>query len=171
MWNKCVGFRLVVFLVLTLALGSGQVSAFPWNRDMAEQPAAQPYTRPMPLPPAGTLMLGGEWPVSRFDQALLPTNPVAGDTAATERGKKLYGIYCTPCHGDAGRGGGPVSARFAPPPDLTLPAFRRRADGYFYEVIRAGGVIMPAFGESLSAAERWEVVNYLRKLQEGGPEQ
>lgn len=170
MWHKRVRCRLALLLILTIACESDQVLAFPWNRDMAEQPAVQPYTQPMPLPPAGTLPLDGEWPVSRFDQALLPTNPAAGDAAATERGKKLYGIYCAPCHGDAGRGGGPVSARFAPPPDLTLPAFRRRADGYLYEVIRAGGVIMPAFAESLAPAERWEVVNYLRKLQEVGTE-
>jgi mono/diheme cytochrome c family protein len=27
-----------------------------------------------------------------------------------------------------------------------------------------GGAVMPSYGESLSADERWEVVNYLRTL-------
>lgn len=166
MWNKRMNLRFAGFLVLTITCGADRALAFPWNRDMAEQPAVQPYTQSMPLPPAGTLPLGGEWPGSRFDRALLPANPVAGETAAAEHGKKLYSIYCTPCHGETSRGDGPLAAKFDSP-NLTLRAFRRRPDGYLYEMIRTGSSSMPAFGESLSREERWEVVNYLRKLQGG----
>ncbi len=130
---------------------------------MADQPVAQPYT--LPIPPPGTLAQGGEWPVSRFDRKLLPANPLAGDAAATEHGKKLYHIYCTPCHGKTGRGNGPLSAKIARASDLTGRILRRRSDGYLYAVIREGTSTMPAHGAVLSRKERWEVVNYVRKLQ------
>ncbi len=165
MWNKLMGVPLAL-LALTVLCESDRGWAFPWDRDMAEQPAIQPYSQLMPLPPAGTLAQSGEWPVSRFERALLPANPVAGDEKATERGKKLYGIYCTPCHGDTGHGDGPLSTKILLPADLTGRILRRRNDGYLYEVIREGTSSMPAHGAVLSQDERWAVVDYIRKLQE-----
>lgn len=165
MWNRRMGAPLALLTVMMLG-ESIQGWAFPWNHDMAEQAAVQPYAQPLLLPPAGTLAQGGEWPVSRFERALLPTNPVAGDEKATEHGKKLYGIYCTPCHGDTGHGDGPLSTKILLPADLTRRISRRRNDGYLYEVIREGTSSMPAHGAVLSQNERWAVVDYIRKLQE-----
>ena len=39
-------------------------------------------------------------------------------------------------------------------------------DGYMYATIRSGGIIMPSYGHALSVAERWDIVNYLRHLQD-----
>ena len=61
-----------------------------------------------------------------------------------------------------------MSAKFVPPPDITTSFFRQRPDGFIYGTIRNGGPLMPAQGEALSVKDRWDIVNYLRNLQEGG---
>jgi len=95
-------------------------------------------------------------------------NPVEATTAALENGKRLYDIYCALCHGADAKGAGPVAGRFVPPPDLTLEIFRQRPDGFLYQTIKDGGPLMPGQGEALSPEERWEIVHYLRRLQNEG---
>ena len=58
-----------------------------------------------------------------------------------------------------------MATKFIPPPDLTLQMFRDRTDGFLYATIRDGGALMPGQKEALSPHERWDIVNYLRKLQ------
>jgi mono/diheme cytochrome c family protein len=95
-------------------------------------------------------------------------NPVEPTPASLENGKRLYQVYCALCHGPDAKGGGSISPKFIPPPDLTLQMFRQRTDGFLYVTIRSGGPLMPSQGEALSVKERWDIVNYLRSLQGGG---
>ena len=58
-----------------------------------------------------------------------------------------------------------MAAKFVPPADLTNPDLQKgRTDGYWQSYLSVGGAVMPSYGESLSAEERWDVVNYLRTL-------
>lgn len=93
-------------------------------------------------------------------------NPIKPSAASVANGKRLFGIYCSPCHGPEAKGDGPVAKKFVPPPDLTLPMFRERTDGFIYGTIRNGGALMPPQGEVLAPAERWDIVNYIRHLQD-----
>ena len=104
--------------------------------------------------------------MDRLEAGKKLNNPTKATVNSLDRGKQLYQIYCALCHGVDAKGKGPVAAKFVPPPDLTLEIFRRRPDGFIYETIRAGGPIMPGQGEALTPEERWDVVNYLRSLQE-----
>ena len=53
--------------------------------------------------------------------ALLAVMPACVDTRTDEAtGEQLYRRYCASCHGESGRGDGPLAASLAPPPtDLT----------------------------------------------------
>jgi mono/diheme cytochrome c family protein len=114
--------------------------------------------------PAGTVPReGGELLVAREIYASRK-NPVAASPASVNRGGALFAIYCTPCHGAGGKGDGPITPRFIPPPDLTSPQVQGRPDGHMAYYIGYGGAIMPAYGEALSVSERWDLVNYLRTL-------
>ena len=53
-----------------------------------------------------------------------------------------------------------------PSSDLHTARIKGQRDGYMYATIRSGGIIMPSYGHALSVAERWDIVNYLRHLQE-----
>ena len=82
-----------------------------------------------------------------------------------KKGADLFAVYCTPCHGASGKGNGLVAAKFVTPADLTSPELQKaRTDGYWQSYLSVGGAVMPSYGESLSAEERWQVVNYLRTL-------
>lgn len=76
-------------------------------------------------------------------------------------GATLYATYCTACHGQTGRGDGPVARDLdRPVPDLTLIAARNGGtfptaevmntiDGYTR--VREGNYTMPEFGADLQA--------------------
>jgi mono/diheme cytochrome c family protein len=112
-------------------------------------------------------MQGKEALISREEAAKI-SNPVPATAKSIENGKRFFQIYCAVCHGTDGKGMGPVASKFVPPPDITQAFFRARTDGFLYETIRRGGPLMPGQGEALSSKERWDIVNYLRSLQEGG---
>jgi len=42
------------------------------------------------------------------------------------------------------------------------------SDGYLYSIIRYGRGVMPRYGDKVyRPADRWAIVNYLRRLQQG----
>ena len=94
--------------------------------------------------------------------ALIPRQvDAAGDT--------LYNTYCEPCHGLAGDAKGPVSSRIGAPSLLTGRA-RSYSDGYIYSIIRYGRGVMPRYGDKVYLpADRWAIVNHVRKLQAATP--
>jgi mono/diheme cytochrome c family protein len=162
MWSAS-GSGLAVAAALLVA--AGLAHAFPWSRDMKDQPSIRPQEAPR-RPPAGAIPREGwERPMSREEAGRVLKNPVQATRRSVENGRHLFQIYCALCHGRDGKGMGPVAAKFIPPPDLTLPVFRERTDGFIYGTIRNGGAVMPAHGEVLSPNERWDLVNFVRSLQ------
>jgi mono/diheme cytochrome c family protein len=95
-------------------------------------------------------------------------NPVVADAASLARGEVMYLRSCAPCHGAAGDGVGPVTARGIPPFDLRTDQVQAYPDGYLYGIIRVGRGLMPAYGHQLTEFDRWHIVNYVRQLQGGG---
>ena len=144
---------------------SGLAHAWPWSRDMADQPSIEPYEGPE-NPPENTLPVTGErLPMTREEMGEKLKNPIQPTKESIENGKRLYMINCSLCHGKEGKGDGSVSKKFVPPPDLTLDFFKKRPDGYIYGTITNGGAVMPAYAENISEKERWDVVNFIRFLQ------
>ncbi|HWP35450.1 MAG TPA: cytochrome c [Thermodesulfobacteriota bacterium] len=140
----------------------------PWASDMYLQPSLYPQELPVAPPPAGAVPVEAEPPpLPHLVAAERLRNPVPMTEASVKRGEALFRIFCTPCHGADGKGQGPVAARFVPPPPLDSPAIKGRADGYLYATIRQGSLagIMPAYGYRMTEQERWDLVNYLRRLQ------
>jgi putative copper export protein/mono/diheme cytochrome c family protein/peroxiredoxin len=86
------------------------------------------------------------------------------------RGMALYATHCAVCHGRAGKGDGPGGGGLPRlPADLTAPHTRQHTAGDLFWWIshgipRSG---MPAFAETLSADERWDLINFLRALSAG----
>lgn len=133
--------------------------------DMRRQPSIRSQEAPRPSVP-GTVPVDGSMPSLGHDRdALLLKNPIEPTVASLEKGKILFEIYCTPCHGVIAKGDGPVAAKFSQPPDLTQEQYRRLSDGMIYSVIRNGFLTMPPYYEMTTPTERWHIVNYLRTLQ------
>jgi mono/diheme cytochrome c family protein len=106
------------------------------------------------------------------DDSYIDYIPVPVTRERLERGQERFNIFCSACHGYEGDGLGMVSDYFIAKPvslhlDLyTDPAQRTALDGYIFEVIRNGVRNMPGYGYALDAQDTWNVVMYVRALQE-----
>ncbi|HLE89340.1 MAG TPA: copper resistance protein CopC [Candidatus Limnocylindria bacterium] len=91
-------------------------------------------------------------------------NPVAPSPESVERGRDIYLANCAACHGLNGTGDGPTAARMLPGPGDLASGVPRLSDGGLAYLIASGTVAtrMPAFSSTLSEADRWDLVNYLR---------
>jgi mono/diheme cytochrome c family protein len=169
--------------------------ASPWDIDMIDGVNFKAYEWKMRTPPEGSvqresptrprpLHVGSyqDQAIAQFDrttpegQALV--NPYPVNDATVAQGKRLFGVYCTPCHGPEGKGGGAVTyndpakdiRRFpVPAPLLSGPGAvtAQRSDGYVYLALRNGGAVMPGYGLATTDAERWAIVAYIRTLDGG----
>ncbi len=159
--------QMLRLVVLLLFLGAHRATAFPWSTDMFRGPAVQPLALPPRNMPPGTLPVqGGEPPLIREEADDSLRNPVTPTAAHLHSGAALFATHCAPCHGDAGKGNGPVAFQMiVSPPDLTTAQPAERSDGYLDATIRNGSIVMPAYGDAMAADERWEIVLYLRHLQ------
>lgn len=96
-------------------------------------------------------------------------DPLTVSDATIARGDTLFRTICSPCHGKTMLGDGTVAPSFMPPPDLLAEATRNRSDGFLYNYMRHGGVVMPSYGNALSAHDAWCVVHYVRAMQKASP--
>lgn len=93
-------------------------------------------------------------------------NPVKDDPSATTRGKKTFQSTCTVCHGSTGKGDGMVGASLNPPAaNLQLPIVAKQTDGAIFWKISTGNSPMPSYKINLTDRQKWELVNYIRTLQ------
>ena len=166
----------------------------PWFDHMITARYVRPYeTAGVPrYTPEGTVPVTGseadwsaEWTGGKATTADALVNPYAqagSDSAASAgpgvpvlprsveaAGDTLYQNFCTVCHGVAGDAKGPVSNRIGAPSLLTGRA-RAYSDGYLYSIIRYGRGVMPRYGDKVyRSADRWAIVNHVRKLQAASP--
>jgi mono/diheme cytochrome c family protein len=153
-----------------------QVDGGKWFPQMKRQPAVQAFEAnpwladPQGLtPPEGTVPIdGGEAPVSTSDDAAgdALVNPTDGGFLSLVNGRKQYEIFCAPCHGETGLADGPVAKSFLGVLPLVGVA-RARSDGHIYTTIRYGRRRMPAYAR-IPSEDRWDIVNYVRYLDQMG---
>ncbi|HLY68595.1 MAG TPA: c-type cytochrome [Puia sp.] len=103
------------------------------------------------------------WPAPKEYSEL--KNPLTGDVTALKDGKSLYTSYCTPCHGDKGKGDGAAAAALNPKPaDHTSATMLNETDGSIFFKISEGRTPMPQYKAILTDKQRWELVTYIRTL-------
>jgi len=158
-----IEFRLLLCAGLFAATGCSNL----WPSEMDQQPSVQPLMAPRPAPEGSVPVGGVERLEDREDDDDL-ASPLADDPGAAARGKRLFSIHCTMCHGDDGRGKGRLSKVFPPAPDLRYRTICRRSDGFIYGTITAGGRAMPSLREGLTSRDRWSLVAYVRQIQQDG---
>jgi len=99
-------------------------------------------------------------------------NPVPADAASLATGKSIYMQQCQACHGETGKGDGPVAADLSPPPsDLTDPKMWEQTDGSLFWKITEGRGPMPSYKSLLTDTQRWHVVNFIRTLAPKRPKE
>ncbi len=90
-------------------------------------------------------------------------NPIELNADSVAAGKAIYRRECVYCHGESGKGDGPVASSLEiKPADLTAAAFLRQPDGAIFTKIRTGRTPMPGFKNALAKDEIWRIVHYIR---------
>lgn len=135
-----------------------------------------PYNMTMRTPVKGTVAIGQldyQYPFDNTPdgyEAAGMYNHLNVDLSENDQleGVRLFGIYCSPCHGEKGANDGPVSKKQA----VLKPAWANywSADiknlpiGKIYHVITYGKNNMGSYAYALTPKERWSVATYVKRL-------
>lgn len=162
------------FGIATLAFFSMAPSAYglPFNQDMVgNQYGLGQIMRPKAEGSVSTNDAKRYVGLTREDAAELK-NPIAPTLRSILHGKRVYNTNCSPCHGsfvDGAHVPGPVGAKL-PAVNLAQDYLKAVPDSHFFQFIHFGGMaIMPAYGWKLSLDEHWDIVNYIRAVQQKNP--
>jgi mono/diheme cytochrome c family protein len=153
-------------LLLTL-LFSYDVIKIEWVTFMAIQSSFKPQRDPLPVPEQSIPVQGA----ANIAQLGVPTNPVEANADSIKRGKANYENTCVICHGRKADGKGTVTVYLTQKKPVSLLEGRplTLSDGDLFMTITNGvpGGMMPHVRENLPQPNmRWDVVNYVRSLQQ-----
>jgi len=157
--------------------------------DMTHSKAYETYTAPIAkkgnkvftdgqtamLPPEGAIPVGA----SVYDLPNTPeayeiaanrlNNPIEYSDAALARGKAVYTIHCTPCHGPKGEAMGTavIGSDYklaAPPINFAKPTEGYLTPGRMFHTITHGKGNMGSYAAAVSKEDRWKVIHYIQSL-------
>jgi mono/diheme cytochrome c family protein len=169
---------------VAMLAGCGATSeqrAYEYMPDMARSPSYKAFapnsvTRDgltLQHPVAGTIPRGyhvfhygaGEEEAARAGREL--QDPYRATPRTLEEGKALFQTYCLVCHGERGKGDGPISGKIPPPPSYVSDRLMQFPPGRIFHVVTMGTGKMPSYAAQLSADERWKVVTYVHTVLQG----
>ncbi len=104
-------------------------------------------------------------------ELLVKKNPVLSSDSVLSKAKSNFEDNCIPCHGDSGKGDGPLASSLkTKPKDLTSnKELSGLTDGEIFWTITTGRDPMPAFDQKLTDEERWGLVHLLRRMSKTMP--
>jgi mono/diheme cytochrome c family protein len=103
-----------------------------------------------------------EWPVPEETKKV--KNPVSVSEAGLVTARGLYAENCAQCHGETGKGDGPMAEMTRPKPADFSDAKMMSGitDGEIFYKIAEGRMPMPSFKKKFSDEQRWQLVNLIR---------
>ena len=92
-------------------------------------------------------------------------SPLVNNEENLKKGKKMYDIYCSVCHGSKGDGQGILMEREK---FLGIPSYADRdiTEGSIYHVLMHGINLMGSHAGQVDDEERWQIAQYVLKLRE-----
>ena len=150
------------------------------RRDMFLQPSEKPLERSdffrdnqmasRPLPPhtvaRGHLEEDEAFYTGKIGDKLVTSFPIPITREVLLRGRERFDIYCAPCHGRTGDGGGMIPQRgFPAPPSYHIDRLRTAPAGHIFDVITHGYGVMYSYAARVDPADRWAIAAYIRALQ------
>ena len=100
------------------------------------------------------------------DDARKVKNPVPATPENLTAAAQLFSDNCVLCHGDKGEGDGPGAKTIKVKPANFTDAklMSAETDGALFWKMSQGRGPMPSWKDDLTDTERWQLVNYIRKL-------
>lgn len=127
---------------------------------MKSQPHLRTYQWVMALPPTGSVPAGkSPYIAAGVTSVRKPPSSAGG----AERGSVYYRYYCLSCHGETGRGDGPVGQSYYPAP--TDLAKLRLPPSALHLAMLTGTGHAPVLERVVRPEYRWDLVAYLQTLK------
>lgn len=181
-------FRIKHWIVISAALGlfiscdkDRNEPGWSFFNDMEESQAYETWSENPNLPEGKTMTSPVEGTVATHEHAFnfektsedelkaaSLENPLA-DNFDPEQAKLMYDRFCLSCHGENGDGEGSLftSGKYPiQPASYHAERAMNKTDGQLFHNIRAGFGVMGAHGPQISVEDTWQLVNYIRHLQE-----
>jgi len=168
-------------LIIAALLFPSVVFAWPWSTDMMNQPnikpqesaITSPYPEMEPFPTRSVPVTGFPTKVANREEAKSLKNPIPLTEASLKKGKTLFRIICSACHGLTGQADSPVSPKIGAINLTESYVQDTLTEGWIFGTISFGSAIMPAYGvptaredkrgsNDLTVEERWNIVNYVK---------
>jgi mono/diheme cytochrome c family protein len=106
----------------------------------------------------------GKWVAPSYADTI--HNPLSGSSARNMEAHGIYSRVCAQCHGYQGKGDGPVAGSLKiKPANHSSPEIQKQSDGALFWKISEGRGQMAPFKETLTADQRWALVNFIRTLK------
>ncbi len=164
----------LVWVACLLAI-PGTGITLPWDKDMVDQPSMKPQdsvveTNPTSVPVSGKDRYPPPKDIidlvrTRLEAGKTLVNPVPKSPESLARGREMYVLHCLVCHGEQGRGNGPVGQKFVPQPmELNLDYVQLQPDGQLFYTISHGSIAMPFYRQAMPAEDRWHLVNFIKEV-------
>ncbi len=170
------GQRLSSFVcAICLVAIPGSGLTLPWDKDMQDQPSMKPQDSQVAAIDA-SVPVGGkrgyppptdviELVRARLDAGRTLVNPVPVSAESLARGQEMYERHCLVCHGEQGRGDGPVGQKFVPQPmELNFDYVQMQPDGQIFYTISHGSIAMPYYRQAIAVEDRWHLVNFIKEV-------
>lgn len=193
MKNKFITGTLILSLAAAMSASScgksrGNDPGTEYMPDMyiseAYEPMSQPEDQPNTINPNGMNLreapkntiarnqLSYYYPYAKIEgyeaakrEVKMPAN-IARSEKNLIKGKHLYDINCTPCHGEQGLADGLVAAKLPSIPSYATDRIQKLELGGMYHTITHGLNLMGSYASVLTPEERWCVIQYVELLRE-----
>jgi mono/diheme cytochrome c family protein len=165
LFKQLVGVFVAIGVVIAaLAIFAFDVIKIDWVVFMELQPSFATQEKPLAVPAQSIPVEGAAY----IPAAGAPVNPVPADETSLARGSQLFYTNCAMCHGVDGEGNGTIAAFFVKkkPANLTSALVQSKNDGAIFLTISNGFCFMPALNENFTVRERWDLVNFVRTLDQ-----
>jgi mono/diheme cytochrome c family protein len=164
---------LVCAICLVAIPGAGLT--LPWDKDMRNQPSMKPQESVVESNDS-SIPIGGKYGYpppkdvielvrARLEAGRTLVNPVPKSPESLARGREMYERHCLVCHGEQGRGNGPVGQKFVPQPmELNFDYVQLQPDGQIFYTISHGSIAMPFYRQAIAVEDRWHLVNFIKEV-------
>jgi len=108
-------------------------------------------------------------PIEDYEASDSIKSPIEVSQANIDEGKRIYSFMCVHCHGEKGKGDGAVVEKGGhAPPGAYDVALKDLSVGKMFHTLTYGKGMMGSHSSQLSKMERWQVIQYVQALQNGG---
>ena len=127
----------------------------------------------MRYPVAGTIARGKMAYYTHFakdslaEAAAALKNPLAFNAKNLAEGKVLYTRFCSPCHGEQGKGDGLVGQKYKGVANFQAGNVKGASQGHIFHVITHGKGRMYPHGSQVNPEERWKIAMYVKQVIQG----